>query len=78
MEIKSKKQVKVHGKFRASQSRRMFADSGNKIVPWLTVSGLWLEKLGFKVGDRVNITSSNKLLIIERLEEGDIESRAVV
>jgi toxic protein SymE len=43
--------------------------SGNhKIVPWLNVSGAWLEDLGFKVGDVVNITVREKLLIIEPVE----------
>lgn len=39
-----------------------------KIVPSLTLSGIWLEEQGFKVGDRVRITAREKLLIIEPLE----------
>lgn len=41
---------------------------GHKTVPWLSVSGIWLEELGFKVGDTVNIIIREKLLIIEPVE----------
>lgn len=72
MERMNKKQVKIQGKFRASRSRGIMANSLNKTVPWLNVNGVWLEKLGFRVGDRVNITSSAGKLIIERLEGVEI------
>ena len=68
METGKMKQVKVQGKFRASQSRLMFKRGSNKIVPWLTVSGQWLAKLGFNVGDRVNITMDDNKLTIELAE----------
>lgn len=54
------KQVKLQPKHRE-------LSHGHKIVPWLSVSGVWLEKLGFKVGDTVNIIIREKLLIIEPL-----------
>ena len=38
------------------------------VVPWLNISGVWLEELGFKVGDMVKITTRDRLLIIEPLE----------
>ncbi|SEA14429.1 Toxin SymE, type I toxin-antitoxin system [Arachidicoccus rhizosphaerae] len=69
MEERNRKQVKVQGKFRESQSRLMFKRGSNKIVPWLTVSGLWLAKLGFNVGDMVNITMDNNKIIIEPAEK---------
>lgn len=65
METKNKKQVKVQGKFRASQSPLMVDRGRGKWVPWLTVSGVCLQKLGFGVGDMVNITMSNNKIIIE-------------
>lgn len=34
-------------------------------VPWLNVSGLWLERAGFKTGDQVEITIDNNQLIIK-------------
>lgn len=58
------KQVKLHARTRPCQSRV----NGNKDVPWLNVSGVWLEELGFNIGDTVRITTREKLLIIEPLE----------
>lgn len=60
----SNKQVKLYGRSRPCQS----SISGNKDVPWLNVSGVWLEELGFNVGDRVRIIPREKLLIIELME----------
>lgn len=68
MATENKKQVKVHGKYRASESRFVGGGSGGKEVPWLNVSGVWLEELGFRVGDTVSITTRDRLLIIEPLE----------
>jgi len=36
-----------------------------KIVPELKISGVWLEEIGFKAGDTVNITVREELLIIQ-------------
>lgn len=55
------KQIKLQPKHRE-------LSSGHKTVPWLSVSGVWLEELGFKVGDTVNIIVREKLLIIEPVE----------
>jgi toxic protein SymE len=52
------RQVKLHSKYRALQNN-------SKQIPWLNVSGVWLEKAGFKVGDQVEITVKNNLLIIK-------------
>lgn len=59
--MKKTKQIKLQPKHREQSG-------GQKIVPWLNVSGVWLEELGFKVGDMVSITTREKLLIIEPLE----------
>ena len=56
------KQVKLQPKHRALLW-------GEKIVPELKLSGLWLEELGFKAGGLVNITVREKLMIIEAVEE---------
>lgn len=58
MTTQATKQVKLQPKHRVLTYSR-------KIVPWLSVSGVWLEELGFKIGDTVNITIREKLLIIE-------------
>lgn len=36
-----------------------------KFVPELKISGVWLEKLGFKAGQTVDITVREELLIIQ-------------
>jgi hypothetical protein len=59
--FKTTKKIKLQPKHRG-------LSDGQKIVPWLNVSGVWLEDLGFKVGEFVKITTREKLLIIEPLE----------
>lgn len=60
----SSKQIKLHAR------SRFCSRSSNAVqeVPWLNVSGLWLEKLGFHIGETVRITTRERLLIIEPLE----------
>lgn len=62
------RQVKLQPKHRS-------LNGGNKNVPWLNVSGVWLEELGFKVGDVVRISTRDKLLIIEPAEPAEVEAR---
>lgn len=62
MAVRNLKHVKL-------QPKRRESSGGYKIVPWLNVSGLWLEELGFKAGDMVRILTREKLLIIELVEE---------
>lgn len=59
---KPTKTIKLQPKHRA------LAWGNEKTVPWLTISGVWLEELGFNIGDTVRITTREKLLIIEPLE----------
>lgn len=61
MAVRNPKQVKLQPKHRA-------LTYGCKKVPWLSVSGVWLEELGFKAGDTVRILTSEKQLIIELIE----------
>jgi toxic protein SymE len=42
--------------------------SDNKEVPQLKISGVWIEQLGFKIGGTVNVTTRDRLLIIEPVE----------
>jgi toxic protein SymE len=39
-----------------------------KIVPELKISGVWLEEIGFKAGQRVNIIARSQKLIIKPAE----------
>jgi toxic protein SymE len=38
-------------------------------VPQLRINGKWLAGLGFKIGEMVRITTREKLLVIEPIEE---------
>ena len=41
----------------------------NGEVPQLRINGKWLAALGFKIGETVRITTREKLLIIEPIQE---------
>ena len=61
------RQVKLYSKYRSL--RTSWED---KVVPWLNVSGVWLQQAGFKPGDRVEITIGHNELIIKNLSaDGD-------
>jgi Toxin SymE, type I toxin-antitoxin system len=60
MTAKTTKTIKLQPKHRA-------LSLGSKIVPWLSVSGIWLEENGFKAGGTVIITIENNQLIIKPL-----------
>ena len=47
----------------------LYRRSGNRKVPELRLRGLWIESLGFKAGELVNITVRDRLMIIEVVEE---------
>ena len=47
--------------------------SDNKTVPELRLTGLWIEQLGFKIGDKVNITTRDRLLIIEPIVSAPVQ-----
>jgi len=53
------KQIKLQPKHRTLSWGKI------KIVPWLSVSGVWLEQNGFKAGDTVTITVEQNQLIIK-------------
>lgn len=46
-----------------------YRGSSSKEVPELRLVGNWFEELGFGIGDRVSITTREKLLIIQPIEE---------
>jgi toxic protein SymE len=56
------RQAKLHGKHRSLENHWR----GGKDVPWLNVSGVWLEEAGFEVGSAIEITVQNNQLIIKK------------
>lgn len=68
MANESIRKVKLHGKYHP----RVNHWNGGRDLPWLNVSGVWLEQAGFKVGDAVEITvEQNTLIIKNRSVNGD-------
>ena len=61
MAEKTTKTIKLQPKHRA------LAWGNYKVVPWLTISGVWLEQNGFKIGGTVIITIEENQLIIKPL-----------
>jgi toxic protein SymE len=53
------KTVKLQHKYRTLTGSR------SRCVPWITISGVWLEQYGFKPGDTVVITVEQNQLIIK-------------
>jgi hypothetical protein len=65
---KTSRRVKLQGKYRPTES-----GSGNKEVPWLTISGVWLEAAGFKAGQHVEINiERNQLIITNQPADGNL------
>lgn len=61
MKSPTTRQLKVYQQHRS-------LSSGTRIVPELRLTGVWIEQLGFKIGETVNITMRDRLLIIEPVE----------
>jgi toxic protein SymE len=62
MNTKKTRQVKLHSKYRDLATGRW---PSYRQVPWLNVSGVWLERAGFKAGDQVEITVAENQLVIK-------------
>jgi toxic protein SymE len=66
--VKATRVVKLQSKYRANASAWQEA----KEVPWLTISGVWLEQAGFKAGQQVEIKiERNQLIITSSIPHGN-------
>jgi len=63
MKKETHKKVKMQCKYRPS----MKYYGACKEVPWLTISGNWLAKIGFSIGSHVEITTNQNQLIIKKV-----------
>lgn len=63
MAEKKTKTVKLHAKYRSLSGWQCTG----KNVPWLNVSGVWLQRAGFEVCDAVEITIEHQTLIIKNI-----------
>jgi len=59
---KTTRRCKVHSRYQPVSDHW----HGGRHVPWLRIGGLWLEKIGFKVGDPIEITVKGGQLIIKK------------
>ena len=64
---KALRRGKLHGQYRTSSN----PCSRGRNVPWLNVSGLWLENAGFNVGDPIEIMVSKGKLIVKKAWDGN-------
>ena len=58
MAFKKQRQAKLQARYRP-------LSFGEKFVPQLSISGVWLEDVGFNIYDTVTITIQKEKLIIE-------------
>lgn len=72
MKDKIKRLARLHGKFRPGKFMWGSNYDSGRYVPWLNLNGKWLERVGFRVGDRIEIDVKNNQLIIKKLSgDGD-------
>jgi hypothetical protein len=72
MQTKTIRRCKVHG--RPQEVNKLYPDgrSGYRYVAWLRMGGLWMEKVGFNVGDPIEVTVENGVMTIKKLaDNGD-------
>ena len=62
--MKTNRKVKLYSQSRPSHQ----SSTGLKQVPWLNVSGLWLEKAGFNIGLQVQIIVRDQELVIKPID----------
>jgi toxic protein SymE len=69
MNNKTIRLAKVHGRSQEVQNLYPDGRSGYRAVPWLRMGGLWMEKLGFKVGDPIEVRVQRGKLVIKKITE---------
>ncbi len=69
MQRKGIRKVKIYKKFRGTGMR--LCDPDPRAVPWLNVSGDWLQQAGFAIGDQIEITVGENELHIKKGGHGD-------
>ena len=46
----------------------LYRQDRKEAVPEVRLSGVWLNKIGFRIGDKVNITTREKLIVIQTIK----------
>lgn len=47
--------------------------NGNKTIPQIRINGIWLQELGFNIGDKISLELIEGKLIIEKLPVEETE-----
>lgn len=68
--VRQTRRAKLHSKWRPIPTD-WFSVTTGKQVPWLNVSGHWLEQAGFHIGDAVEIIVEDNVLTIKNAGHGD-------
>ena len=63
MKKKTTRLVRLHRKYRNVEGS--LYSKPLRAIPWLNISGVWLEEAGFNAGDAVEITIKENTLIIK-------------
>lgn len=50
----------------------------NDNIPCIKLTGKWLEKLGFKVGDTINLIKDNDIIILMKADKQIIETKEML
>jgi toxic protein SymE len=69
VQTKRVRRCKVHARSQEVSDRYDDGRSGYRYVPWLRMGGLWLEQIGFKIGDPIEITVRKRKLIIKKMSD---------
>jgi toxic protein SymE len=64
---KTIRQIKLHSKYRCAYRGWTKGESETRIIPWLNISGLWLEEAGFQAGNQVEISVKHNQLVIRKI-----------
>lgn len=65
--MKQNKRIKVYRKFRNTGG----IYRNNRVLPWISISSVWLEKYGFNVGDYIDLTVERNKIMISKSAKDD-------
>ena len=62
------------------ETRKVYYNFGYKeeYIPCIKLTGKWLEKLGFKIGDKINLIKDNDIIILMKADKQIIETKEIL
>lgn len=49
--------------------------NGKKTIPQIRINGIWLQELGFNIGDKISLELIEGKLIIEKLPQEEVKTK---